>query len=380
MCYDAPKMDPAVADATRAQAEIGGRMADLAERQFDKAQETIDRFTPVYDEILQQNLEAGRKAEGRSDQQWSHYTENFMPLEKKLAEDAMNYDSEAETNRRTGRAAATVQSQADAAGEQSARRMASMGISPTSGRTQQSMTDQGNQTALAKAGAINQERNNTKMAGIAMRQGAANLGRGITGTSAQQAGIGLAGGQAATGTMGAQTGQMAGALAPAASLYQGAAGAYGGAAQSGLNRFNSQMASNQAEANSTGSFIGSVIGGVAMMAGSSEKTKTNVKDVDDAKAMESMREVPVAEWDYKQGEGDGGHHVGPMAEDMQAAAGDGVAPGGKQIDMISSLGMQHAAVRDLDKRLMQLESGKKGGKKAKREPNPMAMSKESLPL
>lgn len=383
MCYDAPKMDPSVAEATRRQTEIGDRMADLAERQFESGQELIDRYAPVYDQILDQNLESSRKAEGRADQQWAHYSENFMPLERQIAEEARTYDSEAETARRTGRAAATVQKQADAAAETNARRMASMGISPTSGRSTQSMTDQSNLTALAKAGAINQEANNTKMTGIALRQGAAQLGRGITGTSLAQAGMGVGAGQAAQGTMGAQTGQMAGAMAPATSLMQGASGAYGGAVQGGLGRFNAEAQSNQYEASSMGSNIGTIatiVGGLAMM--SSKKSKKNVKPVDDDAALEAMREVPVKEWDYKPGQGDGGHHVGPMAEDMQAAAGDQVAPGGQQIDVISNLGMQHAAIRALDKRMQAFESGEgvKDAPAKQSKGGGVALSMEPIPL
>ena len=380
MCYDAPKMDPAVAESTRAQADIAERMDDRAERQFQSSQELIDHYGPMYDQILQGQIESGNKAEARADQQWSHYQDNFMPLERQIADEAASYDSDVEVARRTGRAANTVQRQADIAAESNARRMASMGISPTSGRSQQSMTDQQNLTALAKAGAINQETNNTKMTGIALRQGAAQLGRGITGTSLAQAGMGVGAGQAATGTMGARTGQIAGALAPATSLMQSASGAYGGAAQSGLGRFNAQHTSEVADANSTGSFIGSVIGAAAMFA-SSEKVKENIKPVDGAEAMEAIRKAPAKEWDYKPGEGDGGHHIGPTAESMQAAAGDQVAPGGKQIDMISMVGIQQAAMQNLDERLTAVEGGKAKGKAAPKQKQPaVTLAMEPLPL
>jgi hypothetical protein len=377
-CYDSPKLDPSVAEASRGQIDIGNRMASLAEQQFASSQKLVDRYAPMFDQLLQQNVQSGKTAEDRANQQWQHYQSNFQPLERQIASEAAKYDSEAEIARRTGRAAATVQKQSDAAMEQKQRQMAAMGVGPTSGRTEQTMTDQSNITALAKAGAINQERNNTKMTGMAMRQSAAQLGRGITGTSIAQAGMGLGAGQAAQGNMTAHTGQIAGAMAPATSLLQGASGAYGGAAQTGLGMFNAAHQSEMANANSTGAALGSVLGAAAIFAGSSEKTKKNVKPVDEEGAMQAIREVPAKEWTYKPGEGDGGTHIGPMAEGMQAAAGDQVAPGGKAIDLISAVGMQHAAMRSLDQRLAALEGGKAKGK-PKGQPR-FSMSMESLPL
>lgn len=389
-------MDSSVAEATRANTDIGNRMADLAEDQYKSGQELVDRYAPIYDKILQGQLDSSTAAEGRANEQWDNYRNTFQPIERKVADEAMNYDGAAETARRTGLAAGTVQKQSDAAYEMNARRMASMGISPTSGRTQQSMTDQANTTALAKAGAINSERNNTKMTGMSLRQGAANLGRGISGTSLAQAGMGIGAGQAAAGTMGASTGQRSGALAPANSLYGGATSAYDSAGGMGIDRFKEQAKSNQYGSEGMGEIVG-VLGSVAgayfssgaWAASSSKKGKKDVAPVDDGAAMEAMRKVPSKEWTYKPGVGDGGRHVGPMAEDMQAAAGDGVAPGGKQIDMISMMGMQHAATRDVDVRLQAVEQkvGVKGGKAktaaeapAPRQRNAFPMAMESLPL
>jgi hypothetical protein len=78
--------------------------------------------------------------------------------------------------------------------------------------------------ALAKAGGINQERNNTKMTGIALRQSAANFGRGLGATGLQASQMALGAGASAAGIAGQAQGSRATALAPAAGFYNGAVG------------------------------------------------------------------------------------------------------------------------------------------------------------
>ena len=58
---------------------------------------------------------------------------------------------------------------------------------------------------------------------------------------------------------------------------------------------------------------------------------------------------------------DGGEHVGPYAEDMQAQFGDQVAPGGIGLDMVSVSGQHHAAIRALAKKVDRLERRPAGG-------------------
>ena len=69
-----------------------------------------------------------------------------------------------------------------------------------------------------------------------------------------------------------------------------------------------------------------------------------------------MKNLPVEKWKYKEGEGDGGEHIGPYAEDVQKSMGDRVAPGGKVIDMISMMGVNLAATKALAKQVESLQS------------------------
>lgn len=131
--------------------------------------------------------------------------------------------------------------------------------------------------------------------------------------------------------------------------------------------------------------LGSVLGGAAalypVIAGSSKDIKTDKQPIsDDAAlagisripvdkepapentAMAGLQRIPVEKWTYKSGEGDGGTHVGPYAEDVQQEFGDQAAPGGKAIDLVSMNGITIAALKGLEKKVAGLERiVKKGG-------------------
>ena len=59
---------------------------------------------------------------------------------------------------------------------------------------------------------------------------------------------------------------------------------------------------------------------------------------------EAVKATPVSSWRYKDGQGDGGAHVGPMAQNVRKTMGETAAPGGKQIDLISMNGISMAAI------------------------------------
>ncbi|WP_268612641.1 tail fiber domain-containing protein, partial [Escherichia coli] len=96
----------------------------------------------------------------------------------------------------------------------------------------------------------------------------------------------------------------------------------------------------------------------AMMFSSSKTLKEEGEPVDDEEALSGLTKVPVESWKYRQGVEDGGRHIGPYAEDMQAQFGDDVAPGGVGLDMVSVSGQHHAAIRALAKKVKRLERGR----------------------
>ena len=154
----------AVGRAQEMNAQIGMRAQDLAERNFDWNQKLTEQFSPTHAALLKNALGEATKNAERGDDQWNQYKNVFQPIENKMAEDAMNYDSPEEVARREGLAAATVGRQFDNTQAQTSREWR-MGVSPTSSLGATAMTDQANARALASAGAINKERNDTKILG-----------------------------------------------------------------------------------------------------------------------------------------------------------------------------------------------------------------------
>lgn len=347
------KQDPAVGRAQEANAQIGMRAQDLAERNFEWNQQLTEQFAPIYQGLLNNALGEANKNAQRGDDQWNQYKSVFQPIENKMAEEAMNYDSPEEIARREGLAAATVGRQFDNTQAQTSREMARMGVSPTSSLGSTAMTDQANARALATAGAVNKERNDTKLLGMSLRENAARFGRNQTGTGIAASQAALQAGNSATGVMGAQSAQ-GNAAGTGQGLLGTASGAFNSMGQMGLNQMQMQQNANSASQAGLGSLLGTGLMAGAM-AFSSKELKEDGEPLDDDEALAGLTKVPVERWKYRAGVADGGEHVGPYAEDMHAQFGDEVAPGGVGLDMISVSGQHHAAIRALAKKVDRLE-------------------------
>ena len=129
----------------------------------------------------------------------------------------------------------------------------------------------------------------------------------------------------------------------------------------GLNQMQMQQNANSASQAGLGSLLGTGMMAGAMMFASSKELKEDGHPVDDDAALAGLTKVPVERWKYREGVADGGEHVGPYAEDMQAQFGDQVAPGGIGLDMVSVSGQHHAAIRALAKKVDRLERRPAGG-------------------
>ena len=353
--------DPFASLAALQQAQTGQELAQLGREEFQFQRDRWNQYDPLYQQIINQQLSQAQKNEARSDDQWQQYKDVFQPIENKMAEEAMNYDNADEVARREGLAAATVAKQFDASDAQMSRDMARMGVSPTGSLGAQSQINQANARALAKAGAVNQERNNTKLLGISLRQQAANFGRNMPNTGLAASSASLNGGNSAAGNINSslQTAGLAGQNA--GSLISAGGSQLGSAANTFANLWGQQQSANAANNAGLGQLLGTGLS-LGAMAFSSKKVKEDKHPVSDKEVLEGLESVPVESWKYKDGVADEGQHIGPYAEDMHKQFGDEVAPQGKAIDMISAQGKHHAAIRalgakerQLDKRLRRLE-------------------------
>ncbi len=335
----------AAAQAAASNAQIANRSLDLQKESFDFGKSLIEQYQPLYKRLIEADVGMAEDARDRSNAQWADYDQIFRPIEKRFAEDAMNYDSPTEIARREGLAAATAQGQIENMQQQRARTLTAQGVDPASGR---SVIDDTNALAMAKSGAVNKERNDTVLQGMAMRQSAANFGRNMPNTSIAQNAAALQGNAAASNTAGAATAQPGVALQPALQFGNQAISANNSAGGLSLSGAGFDLSRSLNRTSSAGNVLGLGLGYL-----SDERAKEGFTAVDDDESLEDVRMTPVSEWDYKPGMGDGGHHVGAMAQDLQASMGSDVAPGGKMVDPISYMGKMHSAIRALDRKVSQ---------------------------
>jgi endosialidase-like protein len=105
----------------------------------------------------------------------------------------------------------------------------------------------------------------------------------------------------------------------------------------------------QVAAQERGGYVSGVLGAAGLGAGlfmlSDPDLKTDVAPVDDGAMLLAVRKLPVKMWRYKA-DPEKRKHLGGMADKMPAIVSDG-----KQVDVISYLGMLTGSIRALDKKI-----------------------------
>lgn len=367
---DAPDMSGANAAAVQQASLSAEQLAWAKEVYAETAPQRADSIARA-NQVSDAQLTAMNKQTALTDDYANYNKTTFRPLEQGIVAGAQDYDT---TARRDGASAAAISSvgqQADIARQSQARTMARMGVNPGSGKMMAMQNQMGIQEAAAKAGASTQARNNVEIQGYGRKMDAANLGRNLASNQATSAGIALNQGNSAASNS-ASTGQItAGGNAILNSGYAGAQSGLAGAGSTYLG-----IAGIQQKADSAGSGLMSAAGTAAGMyagstAGSAQlatmfsdvNMKENIEPVDPAKALESVTQTPVSNWAYKQGikPSDGGQtHTGPMAQDVNRTMGEGAAPGGKKIDLISMNGIAMAAIQGLNQKVDKIMAAQQG--------------------
>ena len=356
----------AFAQSNTRQAELDALTKDISRRQMTLAQDNQALARQVTQQQMGLADEQARYA--REDRE--RYNTVFKPIEDQFIERARTYDSPARQAAAAAEARADVQSAAAQQRESAQREAASMGLDPSSGRFQGLNRSQDLGTALASAGAQNTARERVRATGLALQADVANMGRGLPAQSSQAAALGLQAGSSAASTSGAAAttgintmGLGLGAAQTNQGLFNSATGimnsGFGGAMRGyagqadALNRqYQTQVdawKTSQMIAAQSASGFGSAIGGLLGFAfRSDENAKEKKKRLPEGSALEAVRESPAEEWTYKEGVADGGRHVGPYAQDFQAATGLG---DGRSIAAQDMLGLHHAAIIDLDRKV-----------------------------
>lgn len=351
----APAPDPRLVEA---QVKSMGIQDDVIQRMMSQS----DEMLPIQKEQLQFGLDSAKTAFQQSQDDRAYALERrgqLTGLQDKMISDAKSFDSGARGNELANQAQADVGQQFANSRDQTARSMARMGINPNSGKSLAINSQLGVAEAAAKAGVSSSARESARSEGYALTDRASNalagypsMGMSATGAGA---GYGASGIGLANASLAGQNSGYGSAAQVAGQLGTNATGMYG--QQANFNLQNQQM-SNSSSSGMWGA-LGSVAG-AAMSAGSKApwwmamsdvNAKEDIQPVDGNQALQAIRKIPISKWSYKPGQGDGGGHIGPMAQDVNAEVGDQAAPGGKAIDLISMNGIAMAAIQALDKKV-----------------------------
>lgn len=346
----APAPDPNIGKSALMQAETGQQWLGFAKDAFQVSQERQKELDALTTRVTEQQLGLATDQAKWARDDRARYDSTFKPIEDQFVKEASNYGTEARQQEAAGEARADVAQAGANARAATERNAAAMGINPTSGRYAGiQATNDMNQT-LTEASAANSARQAVRDKGLALKADVANLGRGLPASAAG----GAAGSVSASGTAlgGAQAtnGQAMAAPGIVAQGYQGQMAGYQGMGNTLNTQYGLQLdawkTEQQMKAQSAAGF-GSFLGGIAGMLPfpSDENVKHDKTDIDEGAALEAVENMPVTEWTYDEGVGDGGRHIGPMAQDFKRETGKG---DGKSIAPQDAIGLAFKAVQDLN--------------------------------
>ena len=304
------------------------------------------RAADLGEEYLTWMQDQAQITKGWAEEDRARHQDTFLPLQDRMIQRAMDEDSPEQRAARASEAVADVRQQAEVGRDQRNRQMASKGVNPASGRFAGETRRAGMAEDLAAAGAANTARRQSDAMADGALANAVNLGQGLAvnpGTS-----MGISSGAAGQGFQGAMSGhqQMGNMLG---------------------QQYQTQMQAWQANQNmwgGVGTALGSIAGALPFQSSKDSKTKKRKS----MGVLDAVKNMPVEEWEYKQGMGDGGgrKHVGPYAEDFQRATGLG---NGREISVIDAVGVNMGATQELASQVDRLESkidsmsSKKSGRK-----------------
>jgi len=362
---------------TSRQDAVAEQMANQSADQFAWAQAQWEAEAPmraeamrISSEVAGEQMATMRQQREIADDYWKYQQGTFRPLEKRIVSDAENFDTPERRSAAITDAMAGAEQQLSLARASNNRNMTRMGVNPNSPKFGLSNNAMSLGAASAKAAAGQQAGNNIEQQGYARRMDAASLGRNLPANQATAAQIGIQAGNSAAGN--AQNPVSIGNNAISL-MNQSAATANSGL--SGAASIYGQSTNQRMQAgDNSGLFgaLGAIGGGLAanpLLFSSDMNVKTDRKPVKSELSLAAIRKIPDSEsWRYKDDSqyADGGKtHVGPMAQDVNKAMGDDVAPGGKAIDLVSMNGHTLNAIKALDKKVdkaLSLAQARKGTK------------------
>lgn len=193
----APAPDPNIGEAAKANVELGKDWLAFAKEQFAQGNERQEVTDALNTKVINQQLATQDQANTWAQQDRKRTLETFQPVEDQFVKTASEFDTPAKQAEAAAAAKADVQANAAQQQQTSQRQMASMGISPNSGRFAGISRAQDTNTALASAGAQNTARQIVRDKGLALKADAVNMGKGLASSTAAAYGIGTNAGNSA---------------------------------------------------------------------------------------------------------------------------------------------------------------------------------------
>lgn len=264
---EAPKPDPMIGQAAAANAEISKDWLELSREQYAEGLKRQDVTDALTGKVVAQQMATQEQANTWAQEDRARTKATFQPLQDEFIATARGYDSLDKQDAAASTARADIAQAAGIERGNAERSMASMGVSPASGRFAGISRAADTQIALASAGAGNQARQIVRDKAISLKGDAINMGNGLASSAAAAYGIGT---NAGTSAAGVNQGANANFYANGAAMNQGLQGAVGanqsagglmvsqyGIDTSGANSRNAMNAQNNAT-NMSG--IGSIAG------------------------------------------------------------------------------------------------------------------------
>jgi len=268
----APAPDPAIGQAAQANVELGKDWLDFAKEQFASGNERQAVTDELNTKVINQQLQSQDEANtwGREDR--ARTKEVFQPVEDSFVKTASEYDTPEKQAAAAAAAKADVQANAAQQQQTSQRQMASMGISPLSGRFAGVTRANDTNTALAAAGAQNTARQIVRDKGLALKADAVNMGKGLASSTAAAYGIGTNAGNSAVANNASanqsfnQNGQvMAQGLSGAIGANNSAGGMLNQLYGNQLNAWSAQQQANATSSAGLASGLGQAVGAGASL-------------------------------------------------------------------------------------------------------------------
>ncbi|EGE4741248.1 TPA_asm: tail fiber domain-containing protein [Salmonella enterica] len=364
---DIPDPDPGIHDAAYKLGDLGDEALEFFKQAYAEGTSRQDVIDEAAKHVVGNMMGMSDDAKSHSEELWNRYENKYVPVEDRVIDDAMNWDSA------DNQAASAAQAKADVntstAQQQAAteRQQEAMGVDPTSGRYQSLDSQADTQAALNAADAENAARTQRQQEAVQMREGVAQQGLQEAGLGNQTAS--LAG---SLGSGGINTG-----LAANQGFYQNAGlmgTGYGldmkgqqGKGSLLLSEYQAQLAAAGAEEQANAANMGGMMSGIGSLAGaylnnfagndpltksitSSKSVKENKKPV--SGALNALNGLNIQSWKYKDGVEDSGQHIGPYAEDWQRVTGLG---NGQSIPVVDAVGVTMKAVQELNDKVDQMK-------------------------